>query len=386
MLDGKNIIRQNYIQGDKHLGTRGKSIVQLDSENNLMPTAKLTPPSNPGCYKPMVAWMPLPETERARERHHLPTDNKPRFFNCEPPVKAQRYYERMEFACKQCISCRLNKSMEWAGRIAGESKLYERNCFLTLTYSDENLPENNVLSLPDLQKFKKRLRKKCHGHQEVYGVKLRPGQKNPIRSYECGEYGDQFGRAHYHMALLNYKPYDLEYHKTNKHGDKLYTSKTLDAIWGLGKVYIGELNVSSASYVARYITKKINGDAKAAHYAKINQETGECYTEKQEFATMSRKPGIGVPFFNKYKSDFMQGKMTMRSRTGQILQRKIPVHFQNLLEQTHPTIVAELKEERVKWLKQQQRDNPQEFTQERRAVKQIVFEAQIKHVKRKAVA
>lgn len=42
--------------------------------------------------------------------------------------------------CGQCIGCRLERSRQWAIRCAHEASLYEENCFITLTYRDEDLP------------------------------------------------------------------------------------------------------------------------------------------------------------------------------------------------------------------------------------------------------
>ena len=80
--------------------------------------------------------------------------------------------------CGQCIGCRLERSRQWAIRCTHEASLWEKNCFITLTYNDENLPKDGSLDVTHFQKFMKRLRKK-HGAG--------------IRFYHCGEYGDKFG-------------------------------------------------------------------------------------------------------------------------------------------------------------------------------------------------
>jgi hypothetical protein len=123
------------------------------------------------------------------------------------------------------------------------------------------------------------------------------------------------------------------------------------------------------------------------------------YSLKQEFATMSRKPGIGVPAFNKYKSDYLDGTMTISIKkrtpsinlaTGmpiiavktQILTRKIPALYESMLEKSHPELVEKLKEERKKYLLQHQIDHPEEYTEERRAVKEKVFKAKTSSLQR----
>lgn len=46
--------------------------------------------------------------------------------------------------CGQCISCRLNKSRDWANRVMLEASEFKHNYFITLTYSDEYLPIKRV--------------------------------------------------------------------------------------------------------------------------------------------------------------------------------------------------------------------------------------------------
>jgi hypothetical protein len=48
------------------------------------------------------------------------------------------------------------------------------------------------------------------------------------------------------------------------------------------------------------VVKKINGQQKFLHYAIINHETGEFHSLKQEYTTMSRRPGIAADWFAKY--------------------------------------------------------------------------------------
>jgi hypothetical protein len=61
---------------------------------------------------------------------------------------------------------------------------------------------------------------------------------------------------------------------------------------------LGDLTFESAAYVARYVVKKINGQQKFLHYAVINHETGEFHSLKQEYTTMSRRPGVVNSKFN----------------------------------------------------------------------------------------
>lgn len=191
----------------------------------------------------------------------------------------------LKVPCGQCIGCKLDKSREWALRCTHEAQLHSQNSFITLTYNDAHLPTNNSLNLRHFQLFLKRLRKKY--------------QNKTIRFYHCGEYGDLNQRPHYHALLFNHDFEDKYHYKTHK-DQKYYTSEILDQLWSdpqtklnMGFSVIGDLTFDSAAYVARYCLKKITGKAASDHYQ----------GRKPEYATMSRRPGIGQGWYKKYKSD-----------------------------------------------------------------------------------
>lgn len=69
-------------------------------------------------------------------------------------------HKELKLPCGQCIGCRLERSRQWAMRIIHEASMYDNNCFITLTYSPENLPPDGGLRKKHFQLFMKRLRKK----------------------------------------------------------------------------------------------------------------------------------------------------------------------------------------------------------------------------------
>lgn len=79
----------------------------------------------------------------------------------------------------------------------------------------------------------------------------------------------------------------------------------------MGFSIVGEVTFESAAYVARYVMKKVTGDDASVHYNKpylhVDPYTGEYYEVdfdlKPEYTTMSRRPGVGSHWFDKYKSD-----------------------------------------------------------------------------------
>lgn len=239
-------------------------------------------------------------------KYKKPTDEKWNVFFCKnryPDEKNPYVYDRKmklrdgyqaEFAyvgCGQCVQCRLQKSREWANRCALESLMYDksRNYFITLTYDDSHLPlsaKSGLCSLrmDDVSAFNKRLRRHNSYH---YG-------EDKIRFYVAGEYGDTTSRAHYHILLYNITIPDLKLISHNKFGNPLYTSQTIDDLWGHGFCCIGELNWNTAAYTARYVMKKQYG-SNALMYKDAGIEPPS--------TRMSRMPGIGVPWFELYGDD-----------------------------------------------------------------------------------
>lgn len=177
-----------------------------------------------------------------------------------PPIKVP---------CGQCIACRLNRASDWATRIMHEKKMSGEACFVTLTYDEEHLTYSGdyaTLVKEDVQKFLKRLRK------EVAPKK--------IRYYLCGEYGERGARPHYHLILFGLS--------------KDYAERVVPSVWLFGFVHVGGVTWDSASYVARYCTKLLTGPKK------------EWYHERNilpEFSLMSRRPGIGASWLEKYGNE-----------------------------------------------------------------------------------
>jgi len=67
-------------------------------------------------------------------------------------------FEATQVPCGRCIGCRLERSRQDAVRSCHEASLYEDNCFITLTYSDEFVPVNGSLVKSHFQDFMKDLR------------------------------------------------------------------------------------------------------------------------------------------------------------------------------------------------------------------------------------
>lgn len=293
----------------------------------------------------------------------------------------------LEVPCGQCIGCRIDRSEQWATRIVHEASMYDDNVFITLTYSPENLPPDGGLRKKDYKDFMKRLRRK-YVPKNPYNKKTQEDQWNEfrekhwIRYYHCGEYGDRNNRPHYHSILFNHNFDDWIYLFDSPGGQPVYTSPTLEDIWGLGFVTVGAVCFESAAYVARYCMKKINGplaeqvDEKTGlkPYERINDFTGEVHEVLPEYSTMSRRPGIGHKWIDKYTTDaFPKDYTTIRGRRV-----RIPKYYDKYLQGIDPELYDDIKASRELSMSQ----NWQENTELRLSAKAKVKEAQLTQLKR----
>lgn len=260
------------------------------------------------CYHPIRAWRSL-GGRQANGKWPVVFNQKDGYSDLE-----------VEIPCGRCIGCRLERSRQWAMRCVLESQLYERNCFLTLTYRDADLPSDGSVSVRALQLFLKRLRKRYSDER--------------IRFFACGEYGSKRFRPHYHMLLFNHCFDDATLWR-RRAGQLLYRSAVLEELWPYGFSTIGDLTFESAAYCARYILKKVTGEDSREHY-------GERHPE---FVTMSRKPGIASAWFDKFHQDVYPGDRVVL-RGGLSL---LPPRFFDKLYERNGGDLTELKRMRERW-------------------------------------
>ena len=268
------------------------------------------------CYKPILGWL-----GENYETH------KQKVYFCNPDklFNEVRYLEDIQVPCGKCIGCRLDHSRMWATRCVHEAKSHEKNCFLTLTYNNNFLPENGSLVKEDLQKFWKRLRKMT-------------GKK--IRYFACGEYGSQLHRPHYHAIVFGFD-FDDKYLFSVNHGQPLYRSPSLEKLWPFGYSTIGNVTFESCAYVARYVLKKRTGE-----------EAQDWYKDKvPEFVVMSRRHGIGYEWLKKYASDVYNQDvcLTRLGTSGKIMKLRPPRYYDSIFDIMEPELMAELKARRKEY-------------------------------------
>ncbi len=248
------------------------------------------------CFKPLNAW------------HNL--EGGRLLFKMGPHAG-----EALNLACGQCTGCRMDYAAGWTVRCVHEAQLHKANSWITLTYADEHLPEGGVLQPRDFTLFMKKFRAwRSQTHNDKYLYRMfccgeygnlcqncgRP-EKGP-RQCQCVSMVPGFGRPHFHCVLFGYEFPDLEPYSVER-GIQYFISEECNKLWGKGRATICGVTAANMAYTCRYALKKINGKRKKSHYKKIDRETGEMWIMKQEYTVMSRMPGIGAKWFDKFESD-----------------------------------------------------------------------------------
>ena len=289
------------------------------------------------CFKPKKAWKLKFST----------LDTSPQTFEKQKKITFKRpsnldNYQELEIPCGTCLGCKLDNANAWATRIMLETFDHKENSFITLTYDNEHLNINNnhmTLVKKDIQDFIKRLR--FHLNKK-------------ISYFACGEYGNQTHRPHAHLIVFGYKPKDLKLHKFSATEKNMYISEELSKIWGKGYVCIEDVNYKTACYTARYVQKKAGIKPNKREYTgeieeteKTDIRTGEVYKSlinktkvskfdnygrEKEFIIMSKKPAIGLNYWNKNKEKIIRNKGILIKVDNKVSLKPIPRYFKKIWE------------------------------------------------------
>lgn len=249
-------------------------------------------------------------------------------------------------SCGNCLSCRVKKSRDLAVRCVHESSLYDKNCFVTLTFSNESLesmcpktvwkdpffdfsPEGGVftpligysLKKEHMQAFMKDLRREFEG--EV------------VRALYCGEYGGKTMRPHYHALLFNCDFEDKYVYKIED-GFTYYNSDTLSSLWPYGHAVIADMCYGTAAYVGRYCLKKVGGSGRSNHYK----------GRIPEFAEPSRRPGLGHGWITKFLSDVYPRDELVADVGKKRVVLRPPRYYDKVLEDIDPLMLKQVRESR----------------------------------------
>lgn len=166
--------------------------------------------------------------------------------------------ERYKVPCGKCQSCLRSRRSQWTVRLYHEYLNAKSAWFVTLTYDDLHLPLEGV-NKDDVQKFFKKFRK-----------------KQKCRFFLVSEYGDTFGRPHYHCIF--FFPDDVSL---------VQCVRLVDQTWQNGNIQVGEVTLASINYCSKYALKdRYDHDEDVLNYP------------NKTFTLMSRRPGIGASWLD----------------------------------------------------------------------------------------
>ena len=247
-------------------------------------------------------------------------------------------------SCGSCLSCKIQKSSEWAMRLTHEYSIRKKGVFLTLTYNEEHLPEDKSLCKKHLQDFHKRLRQQLIYHlvndlrneSQYYGLsdtelreiasKKLSGQ---LKYFACGEYGDKNGRPHYHDIILGFSRYDKDFVNAVKKSWQFcdWNKLKFDDVFGT-------VNYDSCRYVADYSfskksKKELVRDGYLQEFVTVddfgNKIKTYCIIKQPPFQLISQ--GIGLSFINHYKDELLsKDKITVHGA-----ERNLPRYYREKL-------------------------------------------------------
>lgn len=199
--------------------------------------------------------------------------------------------------CGKCMPCKIARSREWATRMLHELN-YAGGCFVTLTYDDAHLPYDNGLQKREITLWMKKLRKEI--------------EPKKIKYYLCGEYGEKYGRPHYHAIIFGMNPNEE-------------TKNIIHDTWNNGFIDVGTVTYDSCRYVAEYIQKGLMSGTN------LKQLGSRC----RPFALMSK--GIGKKYALENKKQLIQ----QLSVSVHGVKTGIPRYYRKILPEITQEMIAE---------------------------------------------
>lgn len=221
-----------------------------------------------------------------------------------------KYYVQ-DIPCGKCDLCLIENRYSKALRIMLEAESWPgKTYFITLTYNNECLGGPDLVH-NDWAQFVKNFRQKyCQAkYCDLYPKKkyLKGREKShtfkKIKQVMAGEYGDDFGRKHFHGIIFNHHFSDIrDTGFFSKKGNPIFTSDALRDVWLKGNVQVEEITFDLALYVGAYVTDKaLDGDDPNVGHG------------KPQYGRFGR--GIGKSWLEKYWKDVLSaGKVMLRDR------------------------------------------------------------------------
>lgn len=177
-----------------------------------------------------------------------------------PNLRLHKLGPYIQVDCGKCVACIRKKSRAICFKLDSEAMYSDfPTLWLTLTYNDEACPDQ--LSREHIKLFMKRLRKQYLNRwlQHNFAVSYKTYYKHrdepsfsfiqlpQLKYWYCGEYGDTFGRPHYHLFLFHF---DLS----------IMDHQNLEDCWSNGFVNFGDAEQGSTVYSTLYSFVKLLSD------------------------------------------------------------------------------------------------------------------------------
>lgn len=248
------------------------------------------------------------------------------------------YNHIIDIPCGKCELCRVDRRYTRAIQIMLEAEMHpESTYFFTLTY-DEKHHTDPELNHDDWAQFMKNFRQTfCQAKYCLlkYRGTKRQGKESSltfkkIKQVMTGEYGDQFGRKHFHGIVFNHCFFDLVSTGTySEKGHEIFTSPSLEKVWGKGIVQVSKVTFDLALYVSAYVTDPMDSDTDE-----------NLHRKKKQYGRFGA--GIGLDWLKLYWKDVLvKGKISTFEGD-----QPIPRMFLKKIEEWHPKEFREWKEKK----------------------------------------
>ena len=132
----------------------------------------------------------------------------------------------------------------------------------------------------------------------------------------------------------------------------------------------------AAAYVARYVLKKVGGVMADDHYMQIDLDRCATWVEP-EFVLMSRNPGIGKTWFEKYYKDVFPADKVPVPGKGNV--PRVPRYYESIFEEVFERELEEVKRFRQEF----RRDHADDYTPERLMDAYYCYKARMEMKKRR---
>lgn len=160
-------------------------------------------------------------------------------MNCLNPIPLSNGYV---VPCGKCELCKSRRRDEWSVRLQLHADTYQTMpLFVTLTYDNEHLnycDDGLTLSKSDIRLFLKRYKDKYNLYNTRFSY------------FGCGEYGDTFGRPHYHLLFFGDSQLQSLFDR-----DSVLADQHVFDCWQKGHVRVFQAEWSGVHYVTKYVLK-----------------------------------------------------------------------------------------------------------------------------------